>query len=128
MALRGFRCPECHTWFEGEGNHPRCPLCGKRSSPRDLITQRPDRGSAPDAFPPAGYETPQPDFEVPSRETRDYEAPEWDADSFPPPEPELQRTEDPGKSWSDRIGPLIGVTIFVALIASRLCRELTNSE
>jgi len=176
MALRGFSCRNCHTWFEGEGNHPRCPLCGTRASPRDLLD---DRGQAqpasqqaatawdfegpdfelPDLERSVDFELPTrhapdyevsaeqpPDYEVPQSheqgsrydEVRHYEAPQGgDATRREAPDkeyeapagaPERQSREDSGGSWGDRIGPLIGAAIFVAIIASRICGALTDSE
>jgi hypothetical protein len=33
MASNAFVCPNCRTWFEGKGDHPRCPSCGRNYDP-----------------------------------------------------------------------------------------------
>ena len=177
MARRGFSCPNCHTWFEGEGNHPKCPVCGTRASPRDLLDDRQAHRPAWEAYETAtagnqeprryeatrDYETPQEtahdyevardlpaDYDVPKEEPSEYETP-WQLPSdyevpreiphgFEVPrdvpqdydvpqdheEPayssgEPSPAEQSGKSLWDRLSPLIGVAIFLIIIASRVC-------
>jgi hypothetical protein len=149
MATRGFSCSNCHTWFEGDGNHPKCPLCGTRASPRDLLEarQRPD-APAIDGRPASqsGYETPPPppDYETPAgfEWPRDREEPagfEVPRDREEPADFEVPRDHDesaaptqvqtPEASEGEgRLGQLIGVVLFVAIIASQVCRALTDSE
>ena len=152
MARRGFSCPNCHTWFEGEGNHPRCPLCGKRASPRDLLDDRGQVGatvqdwlpsSSPGGAEPRDDDAPA-DYELPAGDVPGYEAPreievprsfEWDA-TTPAPDYETARQSEPPASSApeaprkqglgDRIGPFVGLAIFVAIIGSRICRSLTE--
>jgi len=190
MAQRGFSCPNCHTWFEGEGNHPRCPLCGTRASPRDLLDDRehhrpaweeadsaPMRGyELPRSGAPPDYEVPQeapvdyevwreeapdyevprkgaPDFELPREGAPDYEVPReldrtpgyeeptrsghaWDYEdpaarveprNYEAPAgttPQPRRSDDSDSSWGDRLGPLIGVLIFLLIVGSRACRAI----
>jgi hypothetical protein len=142
MAGRGFSCPNCHTWFEGEGNHPRCPNCGRRASPRDLLDSRhrpeepfagearvprPDYEVAPEYGMPRDYEMPR-DHEMP----HDYEtAPELEnrPDYDVPAPPRVERRSQP-PSRGERAGPdsaaLIGALIFIAIVASRVCSALAG--
>jgi hypothetical protein len=163
MARRGFSCPNCHTWFEGGGNHPKCPLCGTRASPRDLLDDREHHGSLNEAPPltetAPGYDLPPrrepapseyelaPDYETPRgwdephdhekhhgwQEAPDYEEPSGRAEpeAYVPdygyeetPSGAPTRTQPSGGSEGDfwgRIGPLIGVAIFAAVIIGRIC-------
>jgi len=73
MARRGFSCPNCRTWFEGQGNHPKCPLCGTRASPRDLLEARP-----PAAASSAESSWALPDFEAPPAAPDYEEAPHFE--------------------------------------------------
>ncbi len=52
MASRGFRCPSCRTWFEGEGSRPRCPNCGARASEASVLGS--STRSQPEQPAPAG--------------------------------------------------------------------------
>ena len=140
MALRGFSCPNCHTWFEGEGNHPKCPLCGTRASPRDLLDDREHRPLSDDYEVPVLREPPPREYE----EAPDYEvAPDWDTpdeneehhgwgddgESYAEgrgeePAYSSTRTQEGGGSDGDlwgRLGPFIGVGIFAAIIIGRIC-------
>jgi len=42
VNTRAFVCAQCRTWFEGEGNSPDCPSCGKRASEDDVLEVRGD--------------------------------------------------------------------------------------
>jgi hypothetical protein len=119
MARRGFSCPNCHTWFEGEGNHPRCPLCGTRASPRNLLDDRERRPHTyEDETPPA------PDYEVSPyfEDVKDYDVPA----SAPAPRETPRREADDEADWGSRLTPLIGGLIFIAIIASRICNAVAG--
>jgi hypothetical protein len=132
MARRGFSCPNCRTWFEGQGNHPKCPLCGTRASPRDLLEARPPAAAPSDESswalpdfeaPPAApdYEE-APDFE----EVRDYEVAPEPGDAEPGQTAEPRRGGDSESAWGNRFSPLIGALVFLFIIASQVCRALTE--
>lgn len=119
MARRGFSCPNCHTWFEGEGNHPKCPLCGTRASLRDLLDDREhhshtyeDETPPPPDYEEAPYFEHVEDYEVPASSPAPYEAPREETDS--------------GEDWGSRLTPMIGGLIFIAIIASRICNALAG--
>jgi hypothetical protein len=169
MATRGFSCPNCHTWFEGNGNHPKCPICGTRASPRDLLDDREHHAAMHEAPPPLrtapGYDLPSrhepppieyepaSDYEEPRGwdqphewgEAQDYEEPRgWgEVQGYEAPrgheepqgyqEPYGHREESAStpyqtapsggsdSDWSSKIGPIIGVLIFAAVIIGRIC-------
>jgi len=119
MATRGFSCPNCHTWFEGEGNHPKCPLCGTRASPRDLLDARTPHSAFEDESPAsssdyeiAPYFEEEHDYEVPAPSRVEGEAPDTDSGS--------------GLDWSSRLTPLMGGLIFLIIIVSRVCSALAG--
>ena len=123
---RGFSCPNCHTWFEGQGNHPKCPLCGTRASPRDLLEQRPvSPPPRADAGPATGL--PYADYETPAAPPAYEEAPDYEV-AHPAGGGEQPRQGADSESLGNRLSPLIGGLIFLAIIASQVCRALTDSE
>lgn len=120
MTTRGFSCPNCHTWFEGEGNHPKCPLCGTRASPRDLLDARKSHAASFEDESPASssdyevapYFEEEHDYEVPAPSRAEGEAPHGDSGS--------------GLDWSSRLTPLLGGLIFIIIIVSRVCSALAE--
>lgn len=112
MARRGFVCPNCRTWFEGEGNHPRCPACGTRASPRDLLDARhqapAERG--PVQAPGAGYGAAQGYEERAPRE---------------PSRPGSEETESSAGNW---IGIVVGVIAFLILLGAQICSAVEDSS
>jgi hypothetical protein len=122
MATRGFSCPNCHTWFEGQGSHPKCPLCGTRASPSDLL-----EAHQPGASPPAEASPwALPDYETPAPPPDYEEAPDYKVPA-PVSGGEQPRRSEGAESWGNRLSPLIGALVFILIIASQVCRSLTES-
>lgn len=112
MARRGFVCPNCRTWFEGEGNHPRCPACGTRASPRDLLDARHEAPATRGPVEPAsaGYGAAQ-----------GYE-------DRAPREPSRPGSEETAPSAGNWIGIVVGLIAFLILLGAQLCSAIEDSS